>query len=64
VQAGEVDWPLGNLGRLKRARLAAKSGDKESSCRLTAELTRSWARAEPSFGPLRDEARALERHCG
>jgi tetratricopeptide (TPR) repeat protein/predicted Ser/Thr protein kinase len=64
MQAGEVDWPLGNLGRLKRATLAAKSGDKEASCRLTAELTRSWGHAEPSFGPILAEARALERHCG
>ncbi|MFL5513049.1 MAG: protein kinase domain-containing protein [Gemmatimonadales bacterium] len=64
VQAGEVDWPLGNLGRLKRATLAAKSGNKAASCRLTAELTRSWAHAEPSFSPLLAEARALERHCG
>jgi tetratricopeptide (TPR) repeat protein len=64
VQAGEVDWPLGNLGRLKRATLAARSGNKEASCRLIAELSRSWGHAEASFGPLLAEARALERHCG
>jgi len=65
VQAGEVDWPLGNLGRLKRARLAARSGNREARCRLTAELTRSWARAEPAFDALLAEARALEqRGCG
>ena len=64
VQAGEVDWPLGNLGRLKRARLAARSGHKEASCLLAAELTRNWARAEPAFAPLLAEARGLERSCG
>ena len=65
VQAGEVDWPLGNLGRLKRARLAARSGNTEARCRLTAELTRSWGRAEPAFDALVAETRALEqRGCG
>src|SRR4029079_1170673 len=45
AQAGEVDWPLGNLGRLKRARLAARSGNMEARCRLTAELARGLSRA-------------------
>src|SRR4029079_7449397 len=56
AQAGEVDWPLGNLGRLKRARLAARSGNMEAKCRLAAVLTRSWARAEPAFDALLAEA--------
>ncbi len=64
TQAAEIDWPLGNLGRLRRARLAAKSGNKEATCRMTAELTRSWARAEPAFEPLLSEVRALQRRCG
>jgi tRNA A-37 threonylcarbamoyl transferase component Bud32/tetratricopeptide (TPR) repeat protein len=64
AQAGEVDWPLGNLGRLRRARLAAKSGNKEETCRLTAELTQRWAGAEPPFEPLLAEVRELQRPCG
>jgi tetratricopeptide (TPR) repeat protein len=63
VQAGEVDWPLGNLGRLRRARLAAKSGDEEGTCRMTTELIRSWSRAEPAFEPLQAQSRALGRRC-
>src|SRR3954470_4624308 len=64
VQAAEVDWPLGNLGRLRRARLAAKSRNKAEACRLAGELSRSWAGAEPPFAPLLAEARALQRRCG
>src|SRR4051794_35323120 len=64
VQAAEVDWPLGNLGRLRRARLAAKSRNKAEACRLAGELSRSWAGAEPLFAPLLAEARALQRRCG
>jgi tetratricopeptide (TPR) repeat protein len=64
VQAAEVDWPLANLGRLRRARLAAKSRNKADACRLAAELSRSWADAEPPFAPLLAEARALQRRCG
>jgi hypothetical protein len=64
VQASEVDWPLGNLARLKRARSAASIGNMERACVLVAELTRSWTRPEPSLEPLVTEVRNLERRCG
>ena len=63
VQAGEVDWPLGNLARLRRAGLAARRGDREKVCALVAELLQSWAQPEPSFESLVAEARGLESHC-
>jgi serine/threonine protein kinase/tetratricopeptide (TPR) repeat protein len=63
AQAGEVDWPLGTMARLRRSRLAARRGNTGKACDLVTEAMQSWTRTEPSFEPLVAEARSLKRRC-
>ncbi len=63
VQAGEVDWSFGTLGRLWQARALLATGRTAEACRPLHRVLELWSDAEPALRPRVDSARALARKC-
>lgn len=64
VQAGEVDWALGTVGRLRGAEAALDAGRRRRACRYAREVLRLWRDPEPAFDPGVERARVLRaRAC-
>ncbi len=64
VQAGEVDWALGTVGRLLGAEAALEADRPRRACRYAREVLRMWSRPDPAYERDVAEARALEaRSC-
>jgi hypothetical protein len=65
AQAAEVDWAVGTLARLRRARIALAMDDLEGACRHASDVARLWNRPESALEPLAQEARRLrDEACG
>jgi hypothetical protein len=65
AQAAEVDWAVGTLARLRRARIALAMDDLEGACRHASDVARLWNRPEPALEPLAQEARRFrDEACG
>jgi tRNA A-37 threonylcarbamoyl transferase component Bud32/tetratricopeptide (TPR) repeat protein len=60
-QAGEIDWALGNWGRLLRGSITA---DRARACGLLGHVLEAWSEADPGFAEKVVLARdAAERAC-
>jgi len=63
IQAGDVDWAFGTLGRWYRARLAQSGG--RTACRAWRGVARLWADGEPRYAERAAAARERLQslHC-
>ncbi|MEP7326689.1 MAG: serine/threonine-protein kinase [Gemmatimonadota bacterium] len=58
IQPIEVDWAVGNIARLRRARVNLEGGHFPEGCAQLLRVTQLWNRAEPALQVLADRAAA------